>query len=156
MKTWHVLITLALLIAIRIIDPFMLESARLSYFDSLQRNQDVNVSEQIVLVDIDEKTLDQFGQYPIPRKVMADEIDKIDGSLIAFNILFSEEDRMGGDEYFADILGWKNSVVAIAPSNRTNTDYRPPRIGTATFGDRDAEDFVLEREGMLFADEHHY
>ena len=153
MKTWHVLITLALLIAIRIIDPFMLESARLSYFDSLQRNQDVNVSEQIVLVDIDEKTLDQFGQYPIPRKVMADEIDKIDGSLIAFNILFSEEDRMGGDEYFADILGWKNSVVAIAPSNRTNTDYRPPRIGTATFGDRDAEDFVLEREGMLFAQE---
>jgi len=84
---------------------------------------------------------------------MADEIDKIDGSLIAFNILFSEEDRMGGDEYFADILGWKNSVVAIAPSNRTNTDYRPPRIGTATFGDRDAEDFVLEREGMLFAQE---
>ena len=131
----------------------MLESARLSYFDSLQRNQDVKLSEQIVLVDIDEKTLDQFGQYPIPRKVMADEIDKIDGSLIAFNILFSEEDRLGGDEYFADILGWKNSVVAIAPSNRTNTDYRPPRIGTATFGDRDAEDFVLEREGMLFAQE---
>ena len=153
MKTWHVLITLGLLVGLRLLDPFLLESTRLSYFDSLQRSQDVTSSEQIVLVDIDEKTLDQFGQYPIPRKVMADEIDKIDGSLIAFNILFSEEDRMGGDEYFADILGWKNSVVAIAPSNRTNTDYRPPRIGTATFGDRDAEDFVLEREGMLFAQE---
>lgn len=151
MKTWHVLITLGLMVGLRFLDPFLLESARLSFFDSLQRSQETSVSEQIVLVDIDEKTLDKFGQYPIPRKVMADEIDKIDGSIIAFNILFSEEDRMGGDEYFADILSWKQAIVAIAPSNRTNTDYRPPRIGTATFGDEDAEDFRPELKGMLFA-----
>lgn len=111
----------------------------------------MSVSEQIVLVDIDEKTLDKFGQYPIPRKVMGNEVDKVEGSIIAFNILFSEEDRMGGDEYFADILSWKQALVAITPSNRTNTDYRPPRIGTATFGDKDAEDFRPELPGMLFA-----
>ena len=151
MKTWHVLITLGLLVGLRLLDPFLLESARLSFFDSLQRGHGTHVSEQIVLVDIDEKTLDKFGQYPIPRKIMADEIDKIDNSIIAFNILFSEEDRQGGDEYFADVLAWKQTVVAIAPSNRTNTDYRPPRIGTATFGERDAEDFRPELEGMLFA-----
>ncbi len=151
MKTWHVLITLGLLVGLRILDPFLLESARLSYFDSLQRGQETSVSDQIVLVDIDEKTLDKFGQYPIPRKVMADEIDKIENSIIAFNILFSEPDRFGGDEYFADILSWKQAVVAIAPSNRTNTDYRPPRIGTATFGEKDAEDFRPLIGGMLFA-----
>lgn len=151
MKTWHVLITLGLLVGLRILDPFLLESARLSYFDSLQRSQETSVSDQIVLVDIDEKTLDKFGQYPIPRKVMADEIDKIENSIIAFNILFSEPDRFGGDEYFADILSWKQAVVAIAPSNRTNTDYRPPRIGTATFGEKDAEDFRPLIGGMLFA-----
>ncbi len=151
MKTWHCLITLAVLISIRLLDPFLLESARLSFFDSLQRGQDKSVSEQIVLVDIDEETLDKFGQYPIPRRIMADEIDKIENSLIGLNILFSEPDRFGGDEHFADILSWKQAVVAIAPSNRTNTDYRPPRIGTATFGDRDAEDFRPELEGMLFA-----
>lgn len=151
MKTWHVLITLGLMVGLRLIDPFLLESARLSFFDSLQRSQETQISEQIVLVDIDEKTLDKFGQYPIPRKVMADEIDKIDDSIIAFNILFSEEDRLGGDEYFADILSWKQAIIAIAPSNRTNTDYRPPRIGTATFGEKDAEDFRPELPGMLFA-----
>ena len=151
MKTWHVLITLGLMVGLRLIDPFLLESARLSFFDSLQRSQETQISEQIVLVDIDEKTLDKFGQYPIPRKVMADEIDKIDDSIIAFNILFSEEDRLGGDEYFADILSWKQAIIAIAPSNRTNTDYRPPRIGTATFGEKDAEDFRPELLGMLFA-----
>tara|TARA_B110000977_G_scaffold91726_1_gene121660 strand:- start:5351 stop:7135 length:1785 start_codon:yes stop_codon:yes gene_type:complete len=139
------------MVTIRLLDPFLLESARLSFFDSMQRTQPVSVSEQIVLVDIDEKTLDKFGQYPIPRKVMGNEVDKVEGSIIAFNILFSEEDRMGGDEYFADILSWKQALVAIAPSNRTNTDYRPPRIGTATFGDKDAEDFRPELPGMLFA-----
>ena len=78
MKTWHCLITLAVLISIRLLDPFLLESARLSFFDSLQRGQDKSVSEQIVLVDIDEETLDKYGQYPIPRRIMADEIDKIE------------------------------------------------------------------------------
>ena len=151
MKTWHCLITLAVLIGVRLLDPFLLESARLSFFDSLQRSQETSLSEQIVLVDIDEETLDKFGQYPIPRRIMADEIDKIENSLIGLNILFSEPDRFGGDEHFADILSWKQAVVAIAPSNRTNTSYRPPRIGTATFGDRDAEDFRPELEGMLFA-----
>ena len=106
MKTWHVFVTLVILVGLRLLDPFLLESTRLSFFDSLQRGQETQLSEQIVLVDIDEETLAKFGQYPIPRKVMADEIDKIEGSLIAFNILFSEPDRAGGDEYFADILSW--------------------------------------------------
>ena len=148
---WHVLVTLGLLVTIRIFDPFLLESARLSYFDSLQRTQDVSTSEQIVLVDIDEASLEKFGQYPIPRKIMADELDKIDNSLLGLNILFSEEDRLGGDDYFADIISWKNTVVAIAPSNKTNTDYRPPRIGTATFGDTFAEEWRPKLDGMLFA-----
>ena len=37
MKNWHVLVTLGLLLLIRVSDPFMLESARLSWFDGLQR-----------------------------------------------------------------------------------------------------------------------
>ena len=151
MKMWHVLVTLGLLVTIRIFDPFLLESARLSYFDSLQRTQDVSTSEQIVLVDIDEASLEKFGQYPIPRKIMADELDKIEGSLLGLNILFSEEDRLGGDDYFADIISWKNTVVAIAPSNKTNTDYRPPRIGVATFGGTFAEEWRPKLDGMLFA-----
>ena len=90
MKMWHVIITVAVLVAIRLVDPFLLESARLSWFDLQQRNQDIQTSEQIVLVDIDEQSLVKFGQYPIPRSVMADEVYKLGESIIAFNILFSE------------------------------------------------------------------
>ena len=104
MKMWHVIITVAVLVAVRLVDPFLLESSRLSYFDFLQRGQDVITSEQIVLVDIDEQTLEKFGQYPIPRSTMADEVYKLGNSIIAVNILFSEPDRLGGDDDFGDVL----------------------------------------------------
>ena len=153
MKNWHVLVTLGLLLLVRISDPFLLESARLSWFDGLQRDQTPTKSEQIVLVDINEETLDKLGQYPIPRNILADYIDEAPEALIGINILLSEEDRFGGDAALASALSWKNSVLAITPSSKTNTKYRPPTIGTATFGDKDATDFLPELSGMLFARE---
>ena len=153
MKNWHVLVTLGLLLLVRISDPFMLESARLSWFDGLQRDQEPTKSEQIVLVDIDEPTLEKLGQYPIPRDILAEYIDEAPEALIGINILLSEEDRFGGDAALASALSWKNSVLAITPSSKTNTKYRPPQIGTATFGEKDATDFLPELNGMLFARE---
>lgn len=153
MKNWHVLVTLGLLLLVRISDPFMLESARLSWFDGLQRSQEPTKSEQIVLVDIDEPTLEKLGQYPIPRNILADYIDEAPEALIGLNVLLSEKDRFGGDAALASALSWKNSVLAITPSSKTNTKYRPPQIGTATFGEKDATDFLPELNGMLFARE---
>ena len=63
MRMWHVLVTLTLLVTLRLLDPFLVESTRLSYFDFLQRIQEVKQSEQIVLIDIDEASLEKFGQY---------------------------------------------------------------------------------------------
>ena len=151
MKTWHVLITLGLMITLRLLDPFLLESARLSFFDSMQRGQESKQSEQIVLIDIDEPTLEEFGQYPIPRETMADELVKLNNSILGINILLSEPDRFGGDEAFADVLFDMNAVVSIAPSDKTNIDTRPTPVGVATFGERDAVEFRPEISGMLFA-----
>ena len=153
MKNWHVLVTLGLLLLVRVADPFMLESARLSWFDGLQRNQEPTKSEQIVLIDIDEPTLEKLGQYPIPRDILAEYIDEAPEALIGLNVLLSEKDRFGGDAALASALSWKNSVLAITPSSKTNTKYRPPQIGTATFGEKDATDFLPELNGMLFARE---
>lgn len=151
MKTWHVLITLGLMVTLRLLDPFLLESARLSFFDSMQRGQEAKQSEQIVLIDIDEPTLEKFGQYPIPRETMADELAKLNNSILGINILLSEPDRFGGDEAFADTLFDMNAVVAIAPSDKTNILTRPQPVGVATFGERDAVEFRPRLEGMLFA-----
>ena len=151
MKMWHTLVTLALLIALRISDPFLLESSRLSFFDYLQREQEPVTSEQIVLVDIDEKTLDKFGQYPFPRKIIADEVSILNHSIVAFNILFSEPDRSGGDKYFSDVLFDMNALVAIAPTHRTNTDFRPQKPGLAQFGELEVTQALPSVPGMLFA-----
>ena len=151
MKMWHVLVTLGLMIALRLSDPFLLESSRLSFFDYLQRGHEIKQSEQIVLIDIDEETLEKFGQYPIPRETMADELAKLNNSILGINILLSEKDRFGGDDYLADVLFDMNSVVAIAPSDKTNIPYRPKSIGSATFGERDAVEFRPQLPGMLFA-----
>lgn len=151
MKTWHVLITLGLMVTLRLLDPFLLESARLSFFDSMQRGQDAKQSEQIVLIDIDELTLEEFGQYPIPRETMADELVKLNNSILGINILLSEPDRFGGDDALADALFDMNAVVSIAPNDKTNIDSRPKPVGVATFGERDAVEFRPELEGMLFA-----
>ena len=151
MKTWHVLITLGLMITLRLLDPFLLESARLSFFDSMQRSHKEVQSEQIVLIDIDEPTLEKFGQYPIPRETIADELLKLENSILGINILLSEKDRFGGDEYLADALFNMNAVLAISPSNKTNTEFRPRPVGNATFGERDAIEFRPQLDGMLFA-----
>ena len=151
MRMWHVLVTLALLIVLRVSDPFLVESTRLSYFDFLQRIQPTKQSEQIVLIDIDEASLEKYGQYPIPRDILAKELLKLDNSILGINILLSEADRSGGDAALSDALFDMTAVLAIAPTNKTNTDFRPQAPGLAQFGETPIENFVRPLDGMLFA-----
>jgi len=51
---------------------------------------------ELVLVAIDEKTLDKLGRWPVGRNVVADAITRMQGagaSVIAFDVLFSEPDK---------------------------------------------------------------
>ncbi len=148
---WHVLVTLTLLTVLRVWDPFLVESTRLSYFDFLQRIQPTKQSEQIVLIDIDEASLEKYGQYPIPRDILAKELLKLDNSILGINILLSEADRSGGDAALSDALFDMTAVLAIAPTNKTNTDFRPQAPGLATFGENAIDQFVRPYDGMLFA-----
>ena len=92
MKLWHAYITLIVCTLIAAWNPFLLDSAKLSYFDFLQRNHPESTSAQIVLIDIDEQSIAAEGQWPWSREVLAKYIDKIpDNNLIALNILFSEK-----------------------------------------------------------------
>jgi len=50
----------------------------------------------VVIVDIDEASLKQIGQWPWPRTILAQLVDKLNqagAAAIAFDILFSEPDR---------------------------------------------------------------
>src|SRR6478752_5396597 len=92
------LVLLFALVPLRIWDPRMLEEARLRSFDFYQvlrpREQKLH---PVTIVDIDEASLRDIGQWPWPRTVVADLITKLTamGAVsIGFDIIFAEPDRM--------------------------------------------------------------
>jgi len=86
------------LVPLRIADPRPLEEARLRTFDLFQalrpREQ---TARPVVIVDLDEKSQKEIGQWPWPRTVLADlvsEIARMGAAAIGFDIVFPEPDRM--------------------------------------------------------------
>ncbi|MCM2283441.1 MAG: adenylate/guanylate cyclase domain-containing protein [Desulfobacula sp.] len=61
------------------------------------------VSEDIIIVDIDEKSLKALGQWPWPRNILADLTNRIylnQARAIGFDIVFAEQDRTSPAYYF--------------------------------------------------------
>jgi adenylate cyclase len=88
-------------LALRVWDPLPLELLRLKFFDIYQviKPREIN-SHPVVIVDIDEESLELLGQWPWPRDLIADLVDRImsEGALaIAFDIVFPEPDRTSPD-----------------------------------------------------------
>ena len=63
MSPWTALITLVLILGIRVADPTFVESVRLRYFDTLITAKEPTFN-NIVTVNIEEQTLDKYGQWP--------------------------------------------------------------------------------------------
>ena len=70
------LLCIALLIglaALRIADPALIEELRVRTFDTYQViDPRVKTARPVVIIDIDEKSLAKFGQWPWPRTRIAD------------------------------------------------------------------------------------
>ena len=101
------LILLAGLVTVRFIDPFFVETARLKTLDYYQRTQKKQISENIAVVEIDEKTLEKEGQWPLPRQKIAKAIAKAyenGAQLVVLPIIFAEPDRSGGDDELTETL----------------------------------------------------
>ena len=58
--------------------------------------------DEVVIVDIDEKSIGEIGQFPWRRDVFAKLIDRLNQygvSVIAFDIFFSEEDKQNPKKF---------------------------------------------------------
>ena len=140
-------VTLFILTYIGLQDPTIKETLRLKSFDFLIQSQEKSLSDDIIIVEIDEKAIEKHGQYPFNRSVYADLIVKLrdaEAGIILFPILFSEEDRMGGDEYFGDALQY-GTVIAQVGTTQINKNAVPR--GVAKIGD--PLPFLFEWPGML-------
>ena len=92
------IVLLFALVPLRVIDPRPLEEVRLRTFDLFQvlrpREQ---TARPVVIVDIDEASLKEIGQWPWPRTVVADLVTRLNalGAVaIGFDVVFPEPDRM--------------------------------------------------------------
>ena len=131
-----VFITLSVLIGLRLQDGGLTETARLKSFDYLQSTDKVVESNDIVVVEFDEKAIEAFGQWPWPRNYLADVINHLRGQgagLIILPILLTEEDRAGKDAILAETL--QNNGVIIAQTGTTQININAVPRGIAKIGD---------------------
>lgn len=131
---WTALLTLSLMVCLRLWDPSFIESVRLRYFDTLIANKPAQEN-NIYVVNIDEKAMDRYGQWPFKRDVYANLIEDLyrrNAGLVVFNVLMPEKDRLGGDATLAATLSQYPTILANVPSDRMKNKPRNP--GSAVLG----------------------
>lgn len=89
---------LAALLALRVADPPPVEMLRLQIFDAYQRlwPRRAAPAGTVLVVRIDEASLAEVGQWPWPRTVVAELVDRLAGAgaaVVGLDILFAEPDR---------------------------------------------------------------
>jgi adenylate cyclase len=145
-------------------------------FDVYQRVQPRPESgAPVILVDIDETSINALGQWPWPRTVMADIVNRLNelgAAAIAFDMVFPEADRtsldrialdlkragirvdlppgaqVNNDTAFRDALLAANVVSGIAITNESDASLPKPKAGFA-FGGEDPRGFLTARSGGL-------
>ena len=142
------LITLSIISFIGWSDPFVKETLRLKSFDLIQQYDVPTTSQDIAIVEIDERAIEEYGQWPWKRTVIADLIWKLrdaGAGVIILPVLFSEEDRLGGDMDLAQSLAGNGIVIAQTGTSQTNKNAVPR--GVAKIGD--PLPWLFEWDGML-------
>ena len=128
LSPWTALLTLALIVGIRVVDPTFVESVRLRYFDTLIVNK-APTENNIVTVNIDEAALNKYGQWPLPRGDYAKIIEDLyarRAGLVVFNVLMPEADRSSQDKVLATTLAKYPVILPSVPSDRTKNQPRNP------------------------------
>ncbi|ARM13917.1 MULTISPECIES: CHASE2 domain-containing protein [Rhizobium] len=149
----------AALTMLRADDPGIFKLIRGVTFDEYQRLVPRSFEPMPVrVVDIDEASLREFGQWPWPRDRLAllvDRLSQMGAAAIAFDVLFAEPDRLSprnvvrevagvdpllaeklpdNDEIFAGSIAGKPVVLGFGLSNEGG--YRPPvKAGFAFTGE---------------------
>ena len=148
LSPWTALLTLVLILSIRIADPVFVESVRLRYFDQLIVNQPA-VDIPVHTVNIDEASLDKYGQFPFPRDIYATIIKDLyarDAGLVVFNILMPEADRFKQDQTLArTMLGLPVVLPTLGHTAQKNTSFGSP---VQVVG-KDPEGKVVEYPGLI-------
>ena len=147
---------------------------RLTSFDTFQAlfPRVTLEDDPVIVIDIDDESLNRLGQWPWSRNALASLTDKTQLSAVTgFDIVFAEPDRTGSkelqemykqepelvrilektadhDETFASSIKDHGTVVlGLAPNNNKTIYYDNQKFGLVTQGD-DAKQFVPQYKGL--------
>ena len=142
---YAVIVSILLLTALKIADPTPLQNIRNQTFDAYQQLDEIKQSNEVVIINIGEKSLQALGQYPFPRTTYAQliyDIRQKNQGIVGFTIMFPEADRFAGDEVFASWIKGNGIVLSQTPSTK-GIISTGPHIGTGVIGPTKAQDYLL-------------
>ena len=99
----YLLIPFSLFVSIiPIFDPLntfsSLRNTAFDLFQNISPRESIS-SDNVIVLDIDEKSLQKIGQWPWPRSALGKLVDKTyQSSSLGFDIVFAESDRTGSKE----------------------------------------------------------
>lgn len=108
------------------------EILKLKTFDTFVKKYEP--SGNFVILNITEEDVENEGGYPFPRRRLAEiQVDLINEGAVGVGwvISFPQADRMGGDEVFAQSLGYVPSVIAMFEDGKNKY---PKATGTVVKG----------------------
>jgi adenylate cyclase len=124
LSPWWALLTLGILVYAFANPNNFLQSIKLNYFDQLIVNQEPTQN-NIFVAEIDDATIDKYGQYPFPRNIYSDIIIDLynkGAGLVVWNIMMPEVDRLGGDAELAETMLALPVILASRPSDKTKNE----------------------------------
>ena len=113
------LILLFFLVFLKTINPSFIQSISYLSFDVYQKIFPLNKqTSEVIIIDIDEKSLGDFGQFPWNRSIFAKIVENVNASnpkAIGLDIFFAEKDKQSPEEIIraynlipADVAGLQN------------------------------------------------
>lgn len=137
-------LTIISLFAFRLWNPYPVEAVKLQVFDTMISSLPKVEEQNILLIDIDDDSLQELGQWPWPREKFCNFFGP---GVTGLSILFPEPDRAQGDEKLAECMKGSLVVVSAAGSNSSYAG-KPPHVGTASIGEN-PKPFLFAYDGVL-------
>jgi adenylate cyclase len=105
------------LLVLQNLDLTLIEGLRLRYFDLLQRVLlRTETNHPVLIVDVDDKSIEEIGQWPWPRNKIARIVDiltKAKVPAIGFDMVFSEPDRTSPDAFAGNLTNASPDLTGL-------------------------------------------
>ena len=141
------LLSIIFALGILIWNPYPLQIAELKTFDWLIMNTEPVQNNNILIVDLDENFIQEYGGWPLPRTAYADLITTT-SAIPGITVLMPNADIRDtrNDDILALRMNYIPTVLATAASTQVSTEG--PHVGTAQLGE-DPLPWLYQSPGIL-------